>query len=941
MSTRSTGRGTRPGHGGYDAFMSYSHAADASLAPGLQKGLQLFAKPWYARRGLRVFRDEASLSADPDLWRSVERGLQASAWFICLASPDSAASAWVAREISWWLDNRGPDTILLVVTGGRLPWEPVVPVADVTDESATEPPSALPPALQAAVEGEPRWVDLRWARAATDTSLRHPRFRECVADIAAPLRGVPKDDLIGEEVRQHRRALRLARAAVVSLCTLLVAAVVAAAVAVEQRGQARAEARVASARALAASSGNELPRHADLGQLLAVEAYRLHPDTMTRGALLRSVFTSPQLAWTVQHPEEVAKVAASGDGAMIAVGGAAGSLRVLSADGSTLWDPPPLPARTWSLAVDATGEVVAAADTDGHVQVAHRNGALRSHPAGPGRPGSAAIVALAADASVLFIADGAGPRLVKEPLSSSQVIPLDLGDLTPGVARFTADASALTVTAFDGSQRTIALPSQRTISEVSQRLNPAGFYIPAASANLEHYGLAKDGFVVVRSQTTEDEPVFPAAPLAERAFAVADGGRRVAVGTSEAVSVLDADDSPGLLELPLPLAGAAPVDGLLFPGAGEELISWSGSRVTWWDLAGAARSADVIDYLPDHSGPDIPVRHALSRDGRFLAWAADELVLFDLLEWREVARSALPGGEGAGLRFSDEGSRLVLTPEGGAAEGLSQRLVATRRARVFDTVDLTEVGDLVLPGAPTQIWPARGTDVVVTAPEGLIGRWDTVTGVLVETLVEAPDGVELRDVYTSEVQDGTRGQLARASDDRVEVVNLGDGRTRTFPLRQRRVEAWDEADRLWTATRDGLLEALDPRSGRVVVRLDPRASYASVRTGDEGRLLVGVMPSGRIDVWDVSSTQLLLSFTVPLLRDEEGAEPGVQTEVSVVPGRQALVSSTAGGVLAWWDLEPAALIARACASVGWDLSGRDWRRYAPVEPPSHLQCDRR
>ena len=57
----------RAGNRAYDAFVSYSHAADGRLAPALQRGLQSLAKPWYRRRALRVFRDETSLSASPEL----------------------------------------------------------------------------------------------------------------------------------------------------------------------------------------------------------------------------------------------------------------------------------------------------------------------------------------------------------------------------------------------------------------------------------------------------------------------------------------------------------------------------------------------------------------------------------------------------------------------------------------------------------------------------------------------------------------------------------------------------------------------------------------------------------------------------------------------------------------------------------------------------------
>ena len=47
----------------YDGFISCSHAADGLLAPRLQTGLQRFAKPWWKRRAVRIFRDEASLAA--------------------------------------------------------------------------------------------------------------------------------------------------------------------------------------------------------------------------------------------------------------------------------------------------------------------------------------------------------------------------------------------------------------------------------------------------------------------------------------------------------------------------------------------------------------------------------------------------------------------------------------------------------------------------------------------------------------------------------------------------------------------------------------------------------------------------------------------------------------------------------------------------------------
>ena len=77
----------------FNAFISYSHAADGRLAPELQRALQRFARPWNKGTALRIFRDETDLSVNPALWLSVEQALKASEYFLLLASPDAGTSA--------------------------------------------------------------------------------------------------------------------------------------------------------------------------------------------------------------------------------------------------------------------------------------------------------------------------------------------------------------------------------------------------------------------------------------------------------------------------------------------------------------------------------------------------------------------------------------------------------------------------------------------------------------------------------------------------------------------------------------------------------------------------------------------------------------------------------------------------------------------------------
>jgi hypothetical protein len=148
---------------------------------------------------------------------------------VLLASPQSAASKWVGREISWWIQHRDPNRILPVVTDGYLAWD------QLTDRLDAAASTAVPPVLAGAFVAEPRWVDLRWARAEADLNLRDSRFRGVVADLAAPLRGVAKDELESEELRQHRRTVRTAIAGVAMLAVLFVAATIAGVAAVGQR----------------------------------------------------------------------------------------------------------------------------------------------------------------------------------------------------------------------------------------------------------------------------------------------------------------------------------------------------------------------------------------------------------------------------------------------------------------------------------------------------------------------------------------------------------------------------------------------------------------------------------------------------------------------------------------------------------------------------------
>jgi len=203
----------------YDAFISYSHAKDKPIAAALQSVIQKLGKPWYRRRGLRVFRDDTSLSATPQLWPSIEQALSQSRFLLLLSSPEAAASPWVAKEIEYWLAHKSTDTLLIGGTNGSLAWDEKK--GDFKWTKATP----LPSVLKGRFPAEPKWVDLSAYRDGADP--RNARFIELGADFAAAIHGMPKEDLLSQEVRQQRRALTLAMSAAALLLVLAVGAVTA------------------------------------------------------------------------------------------------------------------------------------------------------------------------------------------------------------------------------------------------------------------------------------------------------------------------------------------------------------------------------------------------------------------------------------------------------------------------------------------------------------------------------------------------------------------------------------------------------------------------------------------------------------------------------------------------------------------------------------------
>jgi len=193
----------------YHAFISYSHEERALQARRLHQALLRFASPWYRRRGLRLFLDDANLPASPSLWESIRKGLEDSEHLILLASPSAAASPWCQKEIRFWLEERGPERIVLVLLSGGIHWDAA------SNDFDWSKSTALPRELAGVFADEPFYVDV--SSLSADDRYRGAAAKSRLADIAAVLLDKPKDDLIGKDLRQHQNALRLAGAAIAIL----------------------------------------------------------------------------------------------------------------------------------------------------------------------------------------------------------------------------------------------------------------------------------------------------------------------------------------------------------------------------------------------------------------------------------------------------------------------------------------------------------------------------------------------------------------------------------------------------------------------------------------------------------------------------------------------------------------------------------------------------
>lgn len=309
----------------YNAFISYSHTADGTLAAALQSALHSFAKPWYKLRALHIFRDQTNLAVNPALWSSIRDALDQSLFFILLASSEAATSPWVAKEAEYWIGRNGPSHVLIVLTGGTLKWD------HSSASFASEHTTALPESLLRSFPEEPLFLDLHWARdGAAPLRLREPRFHEAVLQLAATLHNRPKDELDGADIRNQRHTRFLAAC---GLSAILLASIFA----FRQTRVSHEESLQNLAASLAANSAKVLsdsPDRVREAALLAIESNRINPSFEGNSSLRAAVSLLPAGAQfyppeSSDAAERVRDMAFSRDGATLAVARDDGSTQLI------------------------------------------------------------------------------------------------------------------------------------------------------------------------------------------------------------------------------------------------------------------------------------------------------------------------------------------------------------------------------------------------------------------------------------------------------------------------------------------------------------------------------------------------------------------------------------------------------------------------------------
>ncbi|MGC0410293.1 WD40 repeat protein [Streptomyces sp. SAI-195] len=934
----------------YAAFISYSHTPDTHRARLLRQALHTFARPWNRMRALRVFLDNAAMSMEHNLWSTVEQALGDSEYLLLLASPESRASKWVGKEIDWWRQGPRAEKLLLVVTGGEIHWDEAAGDFDFVRSTC------LHPSLRGHFTAEPRWVDLRWMDADHSGDLREPRFREAVADLAAPLHDRPKDELFGEDVTQRGRLRRFRQGMLAGMTALAVLATAAAVFAFAQRNTAQQQARIATARQLAATALNLSGDDLETASLLALQAYQVEETPETLSALYQVTTQSPHLVRFVHAGATVTALAHTTSPRFVAAGTDKGTVTLWTADGSRRAERFSLTGQINALAFSDDDQLLAIGTSSGEVVLHDLQTGKNQRLSGKGS--AVSLISFRPSTHDLAWMDGDNSLKLHEGRTEkvSHHIETELLSAALNLA-FWDNGNKITVTSAMGWR--IYDGKLRTLDASDDVQFPANGYVSAASPSGKCFGFMKFGSVSLSSLEQLSQGSSPGSDTEgsgcgaqttrvgkeTSSLAVSDG-RRTAVGTSQGLLLATAEEgSPQAVLETLP--GVEAPSLLAFsPGEGDRPASADGSTVALWSLTERAPTMHRHSVsVPDGATVEYQPPLALSPGG-LLAWSQQTTVESPLsLHVRspegEIASAAdmpyasLTFGNSEDVLYAASSSSLEmwryksgsLTREKSFA--LPEHLGASGKTQISSRPDgrvvVTLADDSVLlvdPGTGKQSIAVKG------AAEGSTGEDSQPTG-STESVTAISEKGDLAAVSTG---DGYVSVYRVASGELLQRLDLGTSAVNSLTLSE-------ERQSLLAVTDGRVLQNWSLQSGQLRWR-SQGAGVNGLVTDHTGQWTATLAGDGTVWLWDFATGDRLGNVTVPWtdISFSGTGGPGWQTSLIFSADGKNLWSATEGGEIMSWDVSVDAWTKQLCARAGRRLTETERDRYLTSISEGHTAC---
>lgn len=300
----------------FEAFISYSSARSSKLARRLEGHLKRYAKPLF-QRPRRIFLDNSHFAPGADLPTQIRRALRDSEYLILLATPSAAESPWVQDELLvWFRDLKRASRFIVVLAEGEIALDQASKRID------WDKTTALPALLADYIERVPLYSDVRGMTSDEDLDLQNPAYKHIVNGLVARIRAVDPNEMLGEEIREHRRTIRIRNGGLVALAALSALLAAASYIAVNQRDD--------SLSRLLAQESQQPAERIDIALLKAEAASALVESTDSDVAIRRvaegALFADS--VYGVSFP--IVSAALDRSGRLLALGGDRGQI--------TVWD---------------------------------------------------------------------------------------------------------------------------------------------------------------------------------------------------------------------------------------------------------------------------------------------------------------------------------------------------------------------------------------------------------------------------------------------------------------------------------------------------------------------------------------------------------------------------------------------------------------------------